>query len=194
LIALLDLAPVALLLLTPAGRLVHANGQALALLDGAAMLRVEDDVLRMRRAEEDAAFRHAVAGLAVIRPTATICLRSREGFAVGILDLRLVVGSGLVAVRIIDLPPGAGVQANRLVTAFGLTPAEARVAAAFLAGLSLQVIATQHSVEVGTVRMQIKRVRAKAGAFSQVHLALLLERAALGFHEVWPPAEIAAGE
>lgn len=53
---------------------------------------------------------------------------------------------------------------------FGLTPAEAQVAALLAAGHSLQAIAEQQSVAVGTVRSQLKTIFSKTGTNRQGEL------------------------
>ncbi|MGJ0509603.1 MAG: helix-turn-helix transcriptional regulator [Methylocystis sp.] len=66
-------------------------------------------------------------------------------------------------------PPRAIIQGL-----FDLTAAEARVAGRVAEGLTLDEIAEQHSVAVGTVRSQVKSIFAKTGAERQSQLAALL--------------------
>jgi DNA-binding CsgD family transcriptional regulator len=57
---------------------------------------------------------------------------------------------------------------------FGLTPAEAALAAALAEGLTLQDYAERHGVSVGTLRVQLKSVFSKTGATRQPELVRLL--------------------
>lgn len=63
-----------------------------------------------------------------------------------------------------------------LMQAFEFTSAEARVARQLACGESLEEIAQQHGVALGTVRSQVKAIFAKAGTRRQVELVALLGR------------------
>jgi DNA-binding CsgD family transcriptional regulator len=65
-----------------------------------------------------------------------------------------------------------------LRTAFGLTPAEARLAIAFAGGRDLQEIANDQAISIGTVRKYFKAVLAKTNTSRQAELAILLARLA----------------
>jgi DNA-binding CsgD family transcriptional regulator len=58
-----------------------------------------------------------------------------------------------------------------LQTAFGLTPAEAKLAAKISAGVRLETIATEHGIARETGRNQLKSIFAKTGVHSQAELA-----------------------
>jgi DNA-binding CsgD family transcriptional regulator len=62
--------------------------------------------------------------------------------------------------------------------AFGLTPAEARIAIAFAGGRDFQEIANDQSISIGTVRKYFKAVLAKTNTSRQAELAILLTRLA----------------
>jgi DNA-binding CsgD family transcriptional regulator len=66
--------------------------------------------------------------------------------------------------------------------AFGLTPAEARLAVGLAAGRDLTEIAHAFGVEVGTARTQLKSIFAKTGSHRQGELVALLRRFALFGH------------
>ena len=59
---------------------------------------------------------------------------------------------------------------------FGLTTAEARLAAGLLKGLDLQEIAELHQVSVGTLRVQLKSIFAKTQTNRQAQLVAMLAR------------------
>lgn len=73
----------------------------------------------------------------------------------------------------------ASPSAELLQGLFDLTPAEARVARAIAEAKTIEEIAAQQEVTVGTVRSQLKRVFAKTGTSRQVRLAQLLSGLAL---------------
>jgi DNA-binding CsgD family transcriptional regulator len=83
---------------------------------------------------------------------------------------------GMILLLIADLNTSQGPSADILQQGFGLTPCEARVAAALAKGLSLNEIAKQHSVGVGTVRGQLKSVFIKTGTRRQGELVAMLAR------------------
>src|SRR5262249_56959059 len=62
--------------------------------------------------------------------------------------------------------------------AFGLTPAESRIAIGFARGRDLQEIADEQNVSIGTVRKHFKAVLAKTNTNRQAELAILLSRVA----------------
>ena len=67
-------------------------------------------------------------------------------------------------------------SASTLRQMFGLTPAEARLAAGLAAGLDLPEIARRHRVAVATLRVQLKSVFAKTLTKRQAELVALLAR------------------
>lgn len=62
---------------------------------------------------------------------------------------------------------------------FGLTPAEARLAAGLAKGLDLQEISEFYAVSVGTLRVQLKSIFAKTQTKRQAQLVVLLARLSL---------------
>lgn len=85
----------------------------------------------------------------------------------------------LVLVQLVDMDERANVVSECLREAFGLTKAEARVAAALAGGKTLKEAATKLGVADGTVRGQIKSIFAKTETRGQPELAALLERLAV---------------
>lgn len=74
----------------------------------------------------------------------------------------------------------AGVTPSDLMRLFDLTRAEAKLAAAIVAGRSLQEHARQRVVAVSTARWHLKHVLAKTGAHSQAELVALVLRKFVG--------------
>jgi DNA-binding CsgD family transcriptional regulator len=60
--------------------------------------------------------------------------------------------------------------------AFGLTPAETRIAISFARGRDLQEMANDQGISIGTVRTYFKAVLAKTNTRRQAELAVLLAR------------------
>jgi DNA-binding CsgD family transcriptional regulator len=62
---------------------------------------------------------------------------------------------------------------------FGMTRAESRIATRLICGESLQEIASESGVTIGTVRSQVKALFAKTGTHRQAELVALLTRIAM---------------
>jgi DNA-binding CsgD family transcriptional regulator len=78
------------------------------------------------------------------------------------------------AVFVTDPERCATVAGRQLVELFGLTPAEAQLAVALLAGKRLGRIAADRGVQLPTVRNQLRAVLAKTGMGRQAELVRLL--------------------
>ena len=88
----------------------------------------------------------------------------------------LPLGAALVVLR--DLGGAPPDLAATLTGLFGLTPAEADLARALLAGRRPEEVAEARGVKLTTVRSQLSQVLHKTGARRQSELAALLERVA----------------
>jgi DNA-binding CsgD family transcriptional regulator len=75
-----------------------------------------------------------------------------------------------------ELAPKPAPSVDVLIKAFGLSPAEARLAARVASGISLEDVADELTVALATVRTQIKAVFAKTGTHRQGELVALLAR------------------
>jgi DNA-binding CsgD family transcriptional regulator len=82
-----------------------------------------------------------------------------------------------IAIFLTGLPGSAKPSEAFLKTAYGLTPAEIRVAFGLLTGLAPADIATETGLSIATVRSQIASVREKAGAGTTSDLIRLLSAA-----------------
>lgn len=82
-----------------------------------------------------------------------------------------------VAILVVKDPLGRShTDAHLLSLLFGLTPAEAALASALAAGLSLKAYAEQRSLSIHTVRNQLQAVFSKTATSRQSELVRLLER------------------
>jgi DNA-binding CsgD family transcriptional regulator/PAS domain-containing protein len=75
-----------------------------------------------------------------------------------------------------ELAPKPAPNVDLLIKAYGLSPAEARLAARVASGISLEDIADELTLALATVRTQIKAVFAKTGTHRQGELVALLAR------------------
>ncbi|KMO31867.1 hypothetical protein VQ02_25305 [Methylobacterium variabile] len=176
----LDQVAQAALALDGSGRIVGANARAEALLDAA--FRISDGVLRVA----DPRARDEIAALAQ-------ALQSRRPFAAGpvlvprpdrrplvlrVLPLAEAARSPFLGasalLTITDLEAERRPDPTLLAQVFGLTAAEARLAAFLAAGASLEEAANALGIAVGTARSQIKAVFAKTGTGRQGALVALL--------------------
>ncbi|MFO1144150.1 MAG: helix-turn-helix transcriptional regulator [Amaricoccus sp.] len=88
-----------------------------------------------------------------------------------------------VLLVIVDPALDAPREAERIRLAFGLTPAEAAVAARIVAGQGLPAVAEGIGIKHSTARTHMQRIFAKTGTSRQAELALLLARLGPEFRE-----------
>jgi DNA-binding CsgD family transcriptional regulator len=79
-----------------------------------------------------------------------------------------------VLLFIVDPANRAGIPVGWIVDAYGLTPAEARVALATSSGLTIPETALQLGVSTNTVKTHLRKVFAKTGTSRQAELARLI--------------------
>jgi DNA-binding CsgD family transcriptional regulator len=172
----LDHFPLPVLLVDSTLRVHDLNAVAEVRVRAGGVLRVQAGAITVARLSGQAALQNAVkATLATGKPT-TLTLHDGPDAASLLVaaDRRGVLrqaGMGqLAALFVDDHRIGPLPSAARLVIRFGLTPAEASVVAALVAGLDLAAIAQRHGTSVLTVRTQIKQALLKCGAHSQAQL------------------------
>jgi DNA-binding CsgD family transcriptional regulator len=86
----------------------------------------------------------------------------------------------LLAMIVVVDPVQHNPSETELVEFFGLSPAEARVAAALLTGRTLAEIAAASGIRITTVRTQLASILRKVGAERQADLVRILSSAGIG--------------
>ncbi len=150
------------------GKVAYASPGATDILDGGGLAGLgPGQVLRFRDSDLQDAFQRMLTGGAGLCPVTMI----RAGIEVTLLPLgngeaSAFFSGSMVAVIFARRAWDAAELAKR----FGLTRAEARVAAAILDGQRPAGIARAAGLSVETVRSQLKAVFSKTGAEGQAHL------------------------
>jgi DNA-binding CsgD family transcriptional regulator len=158
------------------GRLRFANRAALSMLQAEDGLRLADGVLVCEQAEAARRLRAALATAA--RGGASGLIQAARPS--GRRSYAITVSAGPDAGALVLLNDGEIAAAEapaRLARLFGLTAAEAGLAAALCDGLSLKEIAEARGVKMTTVRTQAQRVLDKAGVSRQAELVAVVVRA-----------------
>ena len=183
----LDRSPLAMLLLSGEGRILHANIQGERLLSVGDLLCVIGGRLSGVRPYDDQQFSRLIAEAAAPgwerRTAGAISLRSpKRPFALSMtvsplhLDRTTVFSGGRAVLVCVSDPASTSSTPTSatLATLFSLTASEARLAADLRAGLSLKAAAELHSVSVNTVRAQLTSIFAKTGTHRQSELMRLM--------------------
>lgn len=184
----LDHLPFGVILVDRAGKVLCLNRAAEAVIAAADGLTVKEGVLVAATAEDTRALGKLVAEAAASRagiamsPGGAMSL-SRPSMStplpVLVAPLRgqwalLAEQRAAAAVFVSDPERRATLPGRQLVELFGLTPAEAQLAVALLAGKRLGQIAADRGVRLPTVRNQLRAVLAKTGTGRQAELVRLL--------------------
>jgi DNA-binding CsgD family transcriptional regulator len=180
---LLDDLPFGAVIADTARRVLFANAAARDMLAaGDGLTLVEGRLQAMRAFETNALtvhLRNAARGSAPPGESAAALLVARpsgkRSFALLIASLRPVradenIGAARMTVLIADLDGRGFALAPRLMQLFGLSKAEARVAAGIAGGLRLEEVARASDVGMPTVRTQLRAVLRKIGVARQADL------------------------
>ena len=167
------------------GKVVEANAEASRLLREGNGLYVTDGALKARLSADDASLR-ALVGQALTRietgvsggsmivgrppPASALTVRTHA--------IPPSIGAGRSAVLVMVTSGGNGpTDISKLSKELGLSPAEAKVAAALAAGQSVAQIAESTFRSQGTIRWHVRRIFGKLGVRRQADLVrLILER------------------
>jgi DNA-binding CsgD family transcriptional regulator len=178
---LLDEMPLGALIVDKSRRVLFANAAARAILaTGDGLSLVEGRLQAARAFETNALAAHlrstarsapaqGDAALLVARPS------RKPSFALLVAPLRPVgkdedLAAARMTVLLADLDGRGSVLASRLMQLFGLSKAEARVAAGLAEGRRLQEIAQASDVRMPTVRTQLRAALKKIGVARQTDL------------------------
>lgn len=186
----LDRLSVGLALLDSSGNVSFANAEARSICESNDGLTLSRDRLVASHSTDGPALRALIAAACTtgnrtgISPGGALAIRRpsrKRPFALLVSPLRLgsfaLTPSRPAAIAFIS-DPERGVDADDEVLRqlYGLTPAEASLAASLAAGLSLEEAAERRGITIGTARMHLKSVFAKTGVRRQAELVSLLLR------------------
>jgi DNA-binding CsgD family transcriptional regulator/PAS domain-containing protein len=183
----LDQLRIGVLLLDGCGRIVYLNREAEKLMSSGFVLASAND-LSLPRPEDTKTLRRLIA-MATGRDKAA---GGDMRYSVGTMPCHLwatplphdrfskefLAASGGVAV-FVSREHSPKLPWQRVAAHYGLTPAEAKLAAALSEGEDLQAIAERFSIAYGTARHQLKSIFAKTGARRQSELVAMLLQSVL---------------
>jgi DNA-binding CsgD family transcriptional regulator/PAS domain-containing protein len=195
--AAVDELAIGLAILKPDRRPLFMNRAARRMLldRGGPMLQTAEGRLRLQQAGGDALFATLLAQATI----SAAALRSGGSMRCGRADGRLALALMMVPFHpeaAAGAPPGLGALpalsgplamlmvtdpnarpnqlADQVIAMFGVTRAEAEVAASLATGLSVEEVATQRGVRLTTLRSQVQSLLAKTGTNRQGELLRLL--------------------
>jgi DNA-binding CsgD family transcriptional regulator len=163
------------------GRIVEMNRAAEAIMQLKEGLLIRDGRFYARRAFETAKLAILIAGATEDKSPAAagrMVIRRSDGVPPYVLTVTplpadLVDGRRFAMIVLVD--PARHCPSERdLTELFGLSPAEARLAAALLMGKSLSNIAATSGVQITTVRTQLRSILGKVGVKRQFDLVRML--------------------
>jgi DNA-binding CsgD family transcriptional regulator len=184
----LDRTGTATLVVTATGHILYANEQADVLLrqgDGihavSGKLRTRDRAASERLSLAIAEAAKTAAGRsAAVSEAQAISREDRLPLTLLIAPMRpahegfgMSVPTAIVFIRDLECPTPSSMVLRGL---FGLTPAEAAIAAALAEGKSVEDIAAAHRISLNTTRTHLKSILAKTGTRRQAELVALVLR------------------
>jgi DNA-binding CsgD family transcriptional regulator/PAS domain-containing protein len=175
--AALDLVPTVILTLDAGARVLHANQAGRRLLAGEGDgLRVDRERLAAARAHDTARLKQAVRAVAESAgPSVALSLAHPGTRRALLVTLQALPGEGRHVIAVLHDPEAtAPFASDALAAMFGLSPAEARLAAALVAGRTVDDCAGDFGVSVHTIRSQLRRLFQKTQTRRQPELVSLL--------------------
>jgi len=193
----LEMTPVAVAVVTDSGRLLECNGEFSRLLSAADSIRLVGDDIQATDEKDRAALRGAIGltaapasgtdrrtlrlsraggetSLAVIISKAPRALESIPGVNMSGVNTAGGPGPNLACLAVIDPNRQSTPAPEVLMELFGLTQAEARVALQIGGGKTVNEIAADSGVKVGTIRSQVISIFGKTGLNRQQDVALFV--------------------
>jgi DNA-binding CsgD family transcriptional regulator len=171
------------------GRVLEMNRAARMMLRREDGLAVQRGYLCARRAFETAKMTRLISAAAATGGRGLRAGRmpvgrgdGRPAYILTVTPLHSDLGAAdrLLAMIIIIDPESHSPPESELVELFGLSPAEARLAAALMTGKALAEIAGEFGLQVATLRTQLRSILKKAGARRQSDLIRILANAGIG--------------
>jgi DNA-binding CsgD family transcriptional regulator/PAS domain-containing protein len=178
---LLDELPLGAIIADKSRRVLFANAAAREILAAGDGLSLADGKLQAARAFElNALTAHLHSAARAVSTPGDVALlvarpSGKQPFALLVAPLRPVreeedIATARMTVLLADLDGRSGVLAPRLMQLFGLSRAEARIAAGIAEGRRLQEIAQASDVRMPTVRTQLRAALKKIGVARQADL------------------------
>jgi DNA-binding CsgD family transcriptional regulator/PAS domain-containing protein len=181
----LDVLAMPTLLFDEVGRLAHANRSAETLLGGRQALWVEHGHLVTRDAEAtrklnlelSQCLRASLGEASELNGVVSMPRRGRMPLVLMLAPMRFKAEARVHAAALLfvfDPESTPSITADMVRQLFGLSPAEAELAAALCAGGTLDDLAAQRGTSINTVKTQLKSVFSKTGTGRQADLVSLL--------------------
>lgn len=167
------------------GRTAFVNGEARRILAARDGLTLRPSGLHAEHQDDGRKLRDAIGRASHRRGGADLLVRRPSGASPYLVTIAPLGGEDRprpspvvpgVAVHIMDPATRPQDRGRRLAIAFGLTPAEQKVALDLTRDLSLADIAERHEVAPSTVKSHLLSLFAKTGTNRQSHLVALLGR------------------
>lgn len=180
-LAALDTTPLAVFALDATGcRVHHGNRRGDQMLRAGNVLLLQSGKLTCADASQQNLLDDAVLQCRRTGRPATVLLRHRDRvdqrYSVTVLQARsqsvlaCMAEPGRLLCLVSPLGRRRVATAQQLIDLFGLTPAEARLARALVAGATLETYARENDVKLPTVKKQLREVFAKTGVDRQAAL------------------------
>ncbi len=176
--SMLDVLPIAVLLLDQNGAVRLMNAEAAQLLRERPEIELASSRIVARRAEEQAAFEATLAKVFATGREAVFAFRNREGVAEFAFGMQWVAALSAVLAIITAVRSGTHAHAAVLSAALRLTGAEIRLVERLQWGDSLADAAEATDISITTARSTLRAVLAKSGSRNQAALAAVLCRLA----------------
>jgi DNA-binding CsgD family transcriptional regulator len=164
------------------GRVISLSQSAAEIVKDQAFLKLKRGELTATDVVSNIALHQALhrncRSASTLEASTPIVLRSLDGLMIA--DIAPVphdgpsFGAGAAAILVVQQKPQRAKVRTMLSVAFGLTDAEADIAALLADGTEVQGIARQRRTSIQTVRSQIKTILSKTGARSQIHLVAII--------------------